>query len=232
MNKIKLTLGMLASTLVLVSPAKSQYIGEASPLQVNLLGIVGVYAGTGPLPDAGGSLHSSVASLNLTTGGIIPTTVVTTGLLTGNTVGANSVVDSDAHVANIAILPSIIPALTVLRADLVESFAHASGASLSGSSNIVNLRVLGISVGVTGAVNQTYSVPGILNLTINRQVIANNTITVQALYLDIIDPLRIGRVIVSESVTGAPEPSPGVLVGLGLLVGGGAAIVRRRFANV
>ena len=209
-------------------PANAQLIGNATPLSVNILGVVGLYADTGQLSASGGSLTSSVASLSLTTGGALPTTVVTTGLLTGNTVGSGGTVDSDAHVQNLAALPGLTPALTLVKADLVESFAHASGGSRSGSVNITNLQVLGSTVTVTGSPNQSYIVPGVLNLTINRQFInSDSSLTVQALYLDIIDPLRAGTIIVSSSTAGVvPEPSTGALVALGALLG--VSILHRR----
>jgi hypothetical protein len=200
----------------LITPAKAQLIGNAKPLEIDILGITGIYADTGNLPLLGGSLNSSLSSLNLFTGGMPSTTVVTSGLLTGNTSGSGSIVNSSAHLENVSILPGTFPSLTLLEADLIESFAQAAGSTRSGSVNITNLKVLGTAVSVTGSPNQSYIVPGILNLTINRQITnVDNSLTVQALYLDIVSPANIGTVILASSTAGAPEPTPGILMGIG-----------------
>jgi hypothetical protein len=210
---------LFVGIILLISPAKAQLVGDSKPLEVNLLGVVGIYAGTGNLPPTGGNLSSSLASLSLATGGFPSTTVVTSGLLSGSTIGSGSVVNSSAHLENISILPGALPALTLLEADLVESFAQAAGSAKSGSVNITNLKVLGTTVTVTGSPNQSYIVPGILNLTINRQITnIDNSLTVQALYLDIVDPANVGTVILASSTAGAPEPTPGILMGIGSLV--------------
>lgn len=216
------------SVVAFIAPSKAQnfYAGRGTGLDLNVLTLLGVrVADTGWLPPAGGHLAVSVGAGSLTSG---PTTVVSTGIMISETTGAAGVVNSYSQVDGLRLFPGLTPALDLVRATVVRSDATANLTSYGGSSTITNLMVLGSSVTVTGAVNQTYSVPGILDLTINRQTVTGGVLRVDALYVEVLDPLRAGKVAVATSYAGIiPEPSSLCLAGLAL-PGIAAAFLRRR----
>lgn len=228
MIRLRLILIVIVAMACIV-PAKAQniYAGRGTALDLNVLTLLGVrVADTGWLPPAGGHLGVSVGAGSLTSG---PTTVVTTGLLISETTGAAGVVNSYSQVDGLRLFPGLTTSLDLVRATVVRSDATASLGSFGGSSTITNLMVLGSSVTVTGAPNQTYSIPGILDLTINRQTVNNGVLRVDALYVEVLDPLRAGKVAVATSYAGIiPEPSSLCLAGLVLPGLIGITLRRRR----
>ncbi|MGC4043561.1 MAG: choice-of-anchor P family protein [Armatimonas sp.] len=229
MFKTRLVL-IVCAVVACIAPAKAQffYNGRGTGLDANILSLVDVkVADTGLLPINGGTLNVSVATGSLTSGG---TTVADTGVITTGTTGGGGTTTSFAEVNNLRLLTNdLFPAFDFVRATTVRSDASAVLGSASGSSLISNLTVLGIPVTVTGAPNQVYGVPGVLNLTINRQTVTNGVLRVDALYLDVLSGANVGTVAVSSSYAGvAPAPEPSSLALAGLVIPGALAVLRRR----
>ncbi|MGC4045084.1 MAG: choice-of-anchor P family protein [Armatimonas sp.] len=214
--KLRLILVALG-VMAYIAPAQAQYTyaGRGTGLDVNVLSLVNIrVADTGPLSPSGGTLAVSAGSANLTSSGA---TVVSTGILSSQTVGGAGAVNSFALVNGLRIFPGIGITPDLVSATVVRSDASATWGSFGGSSTITSLMVLGSSVTVTGAANQIYSIPGVLDLTINRQTVSGGVLRVDALYLSILDPARAGKIAVSTSYAGlVPEPSSACLVGLAL----------------
>jgi hypothetical protein len=151
------------------------YSGRAYGAYVNVAGMGPTYfADTGDLPPTGGTLTASLVNVNAP--GIITATT-----MADTTTGANCKANSAAAVENVTVLQGN-PAQ--VHATLVKSNAYADCASLKGMSTIVGLTFGGIPVTVTGAPNQTVTIPGVATLTIDEQISGpGKAFTVNALHL-------------------------------------------------
>ena len=175
------------------SGASTTFKGQATALRANVLGIETVLADTGPLPPSGGALEASVLSAN------VPG-LVTANVLHASTVGQGNRTRSEASAADLD--------LTVggneIEADFLMARAEAAcggqGASLTGSSEIVNLTINGESVSVGTAPNQTIPLPGGGSIIINEQSTSDGTITVNALHVRV---PGVADVVVSSASAGA-----------------------------
>ena len=167
-------------------PTMTEYSGQATAVLVET-GLIDVKLGdTGPLPSTGGFLEGTVVKVNLD--------VVQADILKSKTMGINNVAQSEAATADVNILAGTITA------DLIEAESKAVCDDAFGSSNIVNLKVKGVSVIVTGDPNQEIDIPLVGKLIINEQIKSEingkHEITVNALHLK----LNLGgHVIVSSA---------------------------------
>src|SRR5882762_11521054 len=151
------------------------YSGRAYGAYVNVAGLAPTYfADTGDLPSTGGTRTSSLVNVNAPG-------VITATTMADTTTGSNCQANSAAAIENVTVLqgnPAQVHAM------LVKSSAYADCASLKGASTIVGLTFGGIPVTVTGAPNQTVTIPGVATLTIDEQISGpGKAFTVNALHL-------------------------------------------------
>ncbi len=185
-------LAMAALLLTIASaPALAQtcqYSGRAYGAYVNVLGFGPMYfADTGSLPATGGTLSSFLLNVNA-----LP--FIAANNLVTNTSGANCQANSDATVQDLIVLqgnPAQVTATTV------RSTSHADCSGVSGGSTILGLTFGGVPVTVTGAPNQTVTIPGVATLIINEQIVGPGDITVNALHLILLGGTQ--EVIISSS---------------------------------
>lgn len=138
-------------------PTTTEYSGRAIAVLVET-GLLDIKLGdTGPLPPSGGSLDATVVEIN--------TALVKADMLKSTTMGADNIARSEAATANVNILSGIVTA------DLIEARSTAVCDDTFGMSKIVNLKVAGVNVKVTGEPNQTVKLPlGLGTLIINEQI--------------------------------------------------------------
>ena len=157
--------------------AATSYSGQARPLSVSAFG-AGVNIGnTGALPATGGSQSASLLNLNLLG-------LATVGLLQGSTSGSGDQSTSSASLVSVS-LPII-----GLTADVVKSTstAQCSGTtpSVSGSSDLVNVTILGLPVSAPMP-NVAITLPGGISVLLNEQTSSVNgnqgSITVNAIHV-------------------------------------------------
>ncbi|HEY8110248.1 MAG TPA: choice-of-anchor P family protein [Candidatus Nitrosotenuis sp.] len=89
--------------------------------------------------------------------------------------------ESQAALGELVLLPGNPNKIT---AYFVMAKSQASCSEVSGYSDITSLTMGGKNIQVTGQPNQIVSVPGVLTLTINEQIVDGNSITVNALHLN------------------------------------------------
>jgi hypothetical protein len=172
----------------------STLVGGASAAQVSVLGILGTamtttLAGTGALTGANNALDAS-----LLTGGV-------PSMLTAETMASTAIswadeVDSAASLGNLNMTVAGIG----ITADFVMAQAsQALGAAGNGSSTLSNLSINGIPIAVSGAPNQTISVPG-GQVIINEQTISSTgAATVNALHVAI---AGVADVVIASATAG------------------------------
>jgi hypothetical protein len=145
---------------------------------------------TGELPREGGV--RSNALLSVPVNGVLMAEV-----LVAATTGGGDVAMSSASLANVVAYPGTP---TELRASFVRAESRADCSGVSGRSEIVGLRFAGQDVAVTGAPNQTISIPGVATLIINEQRSTQSgtfrEIRVNALHLTV---LGVAEVILSHA---------------------------------
>ena len=218
--------------------AQTVYIGRGAGLDVNVLNLVGAsVSDTGLLPSTGGGQTASLLTVSASL-----QAVARADTLSASTVGTNNVVDSTATVHNLILYPNYLvnpqnvlgQKLDLLTASVVTASAHADFSSQSGSSVVTNLIFGGNLVTVTGAVNQTVTLPGVASLIINHQFTrADGSLTTNALDLDVLSLVDGGKVTVSQARAGvqigggatAPEPASLALFATGLPA---ACLIARR----
>jgi len=148
------------------------YSGQAIGITAKLLGITTTASNTGGLSCDGGS-----KSTNLLSGAVGGPVVLTTGVLSGSTVGQNLQSDAQANVNTL----NLLVGGTIVSATVVQSNAHAKcvtgGPEISGSSVVTNLAINGNSVTVSGSPNQTVQLPGLGKIVINSQGSSLNSLT-------------------------------------------------------
>jgi len=132
------------------------------------------FADTGSLPPSGGDLGASVTS--------IQSGVLSTGPADASCSGIAGTAESSASVDDVVVAGLLADVLTCTRA---VAQAGVSCAGVQGSSAITGLAFAGVVVQVTGAANQTVTVPGIGTLVINEQIVGDGSITVNALHLSL-----------------------------------------------
>jgi hypothetical protein len=157
--------------------AATSYSGRARPLSISAFG-AGVSIGdTGALPSSGGSQSASLANLNLLG-------LARIGLLQGTTSGSGSQSTSEAS------LTSVSAAIVGVSADVIksQSTAQCNGTtpSVSGSSQLVNVTLLGLPVSAPMP-NVRIVLPGGIAVILNEQTstVSGNqgSITVNAIHV-------------------------------------------------
>jgi hypothetical protein len=157
--------------------AATSYSGHARPLSVSAFG-AGIGVGdAGALPSSGGSQSASLTNLNVLG-------LATVGLLQGTTSGSGDQSASSASLASVSV------SIVGLTADLVKSQATAqcSGTtpSVSGSSQLVNVTLLGLPVSAPTP-NVAIRLPGGISVLLNEQTSSVNgnqgSMTVNAIHV-------------------------------------------------
>jgi len=178
-------------------------------------------ADTGPLPSQGGELDATVLTVS--------TAYAQADVLLSVTTGFDQTARSEAAVADVTLLPGTSNQVT---ADFVRSQAVATCSGVSGSSDLVNLQVAGQTITVSGQPNQQVSVPGVLTLVINEQIVSSgggtNSITVNALDLTTIGGIRVIVSSAHSDITCVTPPPP---VQKNFMTGGGFIVVNGYHAN-
>src|SRR3989449_7383151 len=204
------------------SPTVKGFSGRAIGVSVTapLVGTL-TLADTGPLPSQGGELDATVLTVS--------TTYAQADVLLSVTTGFDHTAKSEAAVADVTLLPGTATQVT---ADFVRSEAVATCSGVSGSSELVNLQVAGQTINVSGQPNQTITVPGVLTLVINEQIVSTgggtNSITVNALDLTTIGGIRVIVSSAHSDITCVTPPPP---VQKNFMTGGGFIVVNGYHAN-
>src|SRR2546426_213579 len=204
------------------SPTVKGFRGRAIGVSVTapLVGTL-TLADTGPLPSQGGELDATVLEVN--------TQYAKADVLLSVTTGFDQTARSEAAVADVTLLPGTSNQIT---ADFVRSEAVATCNGVSGSSELVNLRVPGQTITVSGQPNQSFTIPGVLTLVINEQIVSSgggtNSITVNALDLTTISGIRVIVSSAHSDITCVTPPPP---VQKNFMTGGGFILVKGYHAN-
>jgi hypothetical protein len=175
-----------------------QYSGRAIGVLATapLLGTV-TFADTQDLPSSGGFV--SATPIN------VQTSTVDAQVLLAVTMGSNGKAESQAAVASVVLLPG---SPNQISADVLYSQSDATCSGVSGFSNIASLTVAGNQVTVSGSPDQAITIPGVLTLVINEQIVGpGNSITVNALHLTTVGGIQV---IVSSAHSDivCPPPNP------------------------
>ncbi len=195
------------------------YSGRATSLSVQTSSLSATFSDTGPLPTQGGEMESS--ELNAQT-----STAQVDGLLSA-TMGFDNLAQSQSTTSDVVLLPGTSNQIT---ADFIRSDSSATCSGVAGNSEISNLKLAGQQITVTGAVNQTISIPGVLTLILNEQIsttTGSNKITVNAIDLKLVSG---GQMLVSSA-------SSGITCGTDIesikdfMTGGGYILVKDQHAN-
>jgi hypothetical protein len=161
-----------------------------------------------------GSLASSGQNIIYATPVTIQTPIATADGLYSAAMGS-STAQSQSAIGQLVLLPTSPNKITTYFA-MAESQATCSG--VSGSSSITSLTIAGQPIQVTGQPNQIVTIPGVLKLTINEQIISTNSITVNALHLQTADGTDVIISSAKSSVSCATTTSAlGALFNLGLV---------------
>jgi hypothetical protein len=173
-------------------PASPTVLGNASAAQATILGTTTTLADTGTLS---GTTDARDAS-QLT--GSIPS-LLGAEVLHATTIGWPDQVASEASLGNLNLT---VAGITV-SADLVMARALAVlGAVGSGSSNIDNLVINGIPIGITGQPNQTIAIPG-GQVVINEQTLSATGSKVNALHITVGNVLTgVADVVIGSATAG------------------------------
>jgi hypothetical protein len=220
-NGIVIAASVLVLAFVLVAPGVpvQRGAGHVSTLAASAYGgrtyAVGTYvpllgwttfADTGNLPPGGGVLVADFVSVANDLSQAVAFLSYTRGF---SDAGMSEVSTSD-----VVLLPGS-PTAVVASFAYTESAATCNG--VTAASEIPDLSVAGVPVGVTGAPNQVYKIPGVLTLVVNEQIDSSSgalhSITTNALHL------YSGGVEVVVSSTHSEVncggTGPGLLLGLG-----------------
>ncbi len=136
---------------------QTTYSGRAIAIRVDTSLLDINFADTGELPPQGGESDATVLT--------VQHALVQAEVLLSVTMGFDNKAQSTAAVASIVLLPGSAYQIT---ADFVRSDTKVTCDSAFASSEIVNLKLLGSTIVVTGEAGQKITVPGVLTLTINE----------------------------------------------------------------
>lgn len=151
---------------------------------------------TGPLPPSGGNITRSLASID--TDLPLGLGFAVADALRAHTEGGGTLASSFARLANLDFGLEVDPVVFLtISGDLVraDSSARCAGTvpSVSGSSIVTDLVVLGVPIVVTGEPNQTVSVLGLADVVINEQIVTGSgrtrAITVNAVHVTVPNPV-------------------------------------------
>jgi len=184
MNKRKSSMIAIWLTGVLsLSPAVSfaqgatTFSGEAVALKASAAGIALALADTGQLPSSGGSLSTSLASVNVAG-------IASADTLSSSTAGSGSSSQSQSTLADVNLLNGLVAATAVKSNS--GATCNSSQASVSGNAELVGLTVAGQSILVSNP-NLSISLPGGISVIINQQTSSSGgtsgSMTVNALHV-------------------------------------------------
>jgi hypothetical protein len=199
------TISFLLVSLLLLWPAQSAarssherpshgqattFSGQATVVRATVLGVPIVLSDTGALDSTGGAKEASLLEAT------VPE-VLTAQVLHASTVGQGHRADSEASVANVNLTVggNIVSAGLLMARATAECDASGT-ASVSGSSEVVDLVVNGQAIAVTGQPNQTIDLLGVGFVVINEQTTGAGEITVNALHV-VVD--GIADVVISSA---------------------------------
>src|SRR2546425_4208220 len=158
------------------------------------------FADTGQLSPSGGEIDATLLS--------VQTSFANANVLLATTMGFDGTAESQAAIADLTLLPGSADQIT---ADFLISESTATCTSVSGFSDIANLQLAGKTVTVSSQPNQSVTVPGVLTLVINEQIVTPDSITVNALHLTTIDGIQVIVSSASSDISCPPStPSPPV----------------------
>jgi hypothetical protein len=170
-------LALAAAISASAAPAQAtSFSGHARPLSVSAFGLAANIGDTGPLPASGGSQSASLTNLNVLG-------LVSVGLLQGTTSGSGDEATSQASLVSVSVA-------SLLTADVIKSQTTATcdgtTPSVSGSSDLVNVTVLGLPVAAPMP-NVSLVVPGGISVVLNEQIRSTSgsqgSITVNAVHV-------------------------------------------------
>jgi hypothetical protein len=178
------------------------YSGRATVVQATVLGLAPItLVDAGPLPSSGGAEEKSLLEAN------VPG-LLTAEVLHAATSGQGSRSSSEASVAELAVTAggnSVSAGFLMARA---EAKCTDGTASASGSSEIARLGINGETIVVSGAPNQTITLPNGGRVIINEQhSTASGDITVNALHI-IVDGIADIVVASAHADIGCPTAPP------------------------
>ncbi len=197
------------------------FSGRAVAVDATVLGMRTTVSDTGPLPSSGGALEASLLTVN------VP------GILTGEVAHATTIGQGDGSRSEASLADAnLTVAGHTITADLLMSRAlalcQAGNASSSGSSELANLVIDGQAITVSGAPNQTITLPlGAGYVIINEQTSTgsrkSSSITVNALHVVLFDPATGGTLadVILASAHADISCGNGVCTGGDFITGGG-----------
>ena len=157
--------------------AATTFSGEAVALKASVVGVSLAVSDTGALPSAGGSLSTSLASVNVAG-------IASADLLSSSTSGSGSSSQSQSTLADLNLLNGLVTA-NVVKANSSASCSNGQ-ASTSGNAQLVGLTVAGQSI-LASNPNLSLSLPGGISVIINQQTSSSGgtsgSITVNALHV-------------------------------------------------
>ena len=155
------------------------------------------FADTGQLPPSGGEIDATLLS--------VQTSVATANVLLSVTMGSDSTAESQAAVADVVLLPGSQNQIT---ANFLMSESKATCSGVSGFSDIAGLSLAGHTITVSTQPNQVVTVPGVLTLVINEQIVTSNSITVNALHLNTVNGIEVIVSSASSDISCITPPPP------------------------
>src|SRR5207245_559857 len=170
------------------------FAGNASSLFVSTPASTTSFGSTGQLPPGGGEVDSSPIS--------VQAPYANAEVLASYATGYDREATSGAAVGDLVLLAGTANQITV---DAATSKAVATCGGASGYSDGSNLRIGGNQIIITGQPNQVVSVPGVLTLTINEQLVRGDSIKVSALHLSTVDGTRV---LVAQAYSGMTCRAP------------------------
>src|SRR5438128_1649127 len=175
---VSLLLSLLSWPAQSASANNTTFSGEATVVQATVLGLPPVVlSDTGALDSTGGAREASLLDAN------VPG-LLTAEVLHASTVGQGQRSSSEASVANVTLTVGGNTISAGLLRARATAECHNGTASVSGSSEIVNLVVNGQTIAVSGAPNQTIELPLGSFIIINEQRSARaGDLTVNALHV-------------------------------------------------
>src|SRR5207245_3146712 len=190
-NGIVIAASVLVLAFVLVAPGITgpRSAGDVSALAASAYGgrsyAVGTY-----VPLLGGTTFADTGDLP-PEGGVLVADFVSVGSNLANADGFRSYTRGFSDMGRSEVATSDVVLLPGSGLDVVASFAYVKSTAtcdgVSAASEIPDLSVAGVFVGVTGEPNQVYEIPGVLTLVINEQIGASSgavySITTNALHL-------------------------------------------------
>ena len=134
------------------------------------------FADSGNLPGSGGNLSASEASVQIGLDVYAAANLAASALAGGGSTDCSSTQEQVSAFGGLLVAASV-------RAD-----AQADCAGATGSSTITGLALAGANIAVTGAANQTVTIPGVCTLVINEQELGEGgtSIAVNALRLTLV----------------------------------------------